>query len=103
MAQSRCQGWPEAIATVTRRTETRTRAPILSSLRRIVPAGGAGQPGRLQADPPQRRQQHVGHRGEPQPELVGPHGPARGPVGEQIELAFLDAVLHLAAGAVEPL
>ena len=38
IAQSCCQGWPEAMAIVTRRTETRTRAPILSSRRRIVPA-----------------------------------------------------------------
>ena len=55
----------------------------------------------LQADAAQRAEQHIGHRGEPQAQLVGAHGGGRGAVGEQIELAFLDAVLHLAAGAVE--
>ena len=56
-----------------------------------------------QADPAQRAEQHIGHRGEPQAQLVGAHGGRRGAVGEQVELAFLDAVLHLAAGAVDPL
>jgi hypothetical protein len=33
--------------------------------------------------------------------LVGPHVDGGGAVGEQILLAFLDAVLHLAAGAID--
>src|SRR5207249_2265781 len=37
----------------------------------------------------------------PQAELVGAHGGRRGAVGEHIHLAFLDAVLHVAAGAVD--
>jgi hypothetical protein len=35
--QAWAAGQPEAIATLMRRTLTRTRAPILSSLRRMVP------------------------------------------------------------------
>jgi hypothetical protein len=35
--------------------------------------------------------------------LVGTHGVGRGAISEQIELAFLDAVFHLAAGAVNRL
>jgi transposase len=40
---------------------------------------------------------------EGQAKLVGAHGCGAGPVGEEVELALLDAVLHVAAGAVEPL
>jgi len=36
-AHSVCQGQPDAMAKVTRRTEMRTKAPIFRSLRRIVP------------------------------------------------------------------
>ena len=64
-------------------------------------AGGLGELGVGEADAAQRAEQDVGHRGEPQAQLVGPHGRRRGAVGEQIGLAFLDAVLHLAARAVE--
>ena len=31
------QGWAEAMAILTRRTETRTRAPIFRSFRRMLP------------------------------------------------------------------
>jgi hypothetical protein len=55
----------------------------------------------LEADPPQRAQQYVSKRGEPQAQLIGPHGGARRAVGIKIELTFLDTVFHLAAGAVE--
>ena len=34
-------------------------------------------------------------------QLIGGHGRRRGAVGEQIELAFLDPVLHLAAAQYE--
>jgi len=53
-----------------------------------------------QPDATQGAEQHVSHRGKPQAELVGLHGRGRGAVGEQVELAFLDAVLHVAARAV---
>ena len=45
--------------------------------------------------------QHIGHRGEPQAELIGAHGFGRGAVGEKVELTLLDPVLHLAARAVD--
>ena len=45
--------------------------------------------------------EHIGQRCEPQPQLVGAQARRRGPVREEIELAFLDAVFHLAAGAID--
>ena len=45
--------------------------------------------------------EHIGKRGEPQPQLVGAQVPRRGPVCEEVELAFLDAVFHVAAGTVD--
>src|SRR5712675_1283530 len=57
-------------------------------------AGGVGQPGRLEADAAHGLEQHIGHRGEPQAKLIGAHGGRRGAVCEEIELAFLDAVLQ---------
>src|SRR5438128_11462704 len=64
-------------------------------------AAGLGEPGGAKADATQRADEHIGHRREPEPELVGAHRSSRGAVGEQVELAFLDPVFHLAAGAVE--
>src|SRR3954452_86108 len=66
-------------------------------------ATGLGELVEGQANPTQRTEQHVGKRGEPQAQLIGPHGGGRGAVCEQVQLAFLDTVLHLAAGAVDPL
>src|ERR1700731_3025913 len=54
-----------------------------------------------QSNPAKVTEQHIGHGCEPQAELVGAHGSRRGPIGEQIELTFLDAVLHLAASAID--
>jgi hypothetical protein len=39
------------MASFIRRTETLTRAPILSGLRRILPRAGGGDPGAGQAEP----------------------------------------------------
>ena len=64
-------------------------------------AGGIGKLGVAERDPAQLAEQHVSHRREPQAQLVGLHGRRRRAVGEQVELAFLDAVFHLAAGAIE--
>lgn len=50
---------------------------------------------------PHGAQEHVGERGKPQPQLVGAQGSRAGAVGEQVELLFLDAVLHIPAGAVD--
>ena len=46
-------------------------------------------------------EQDPGEGREIQPQLVGPHGRRRGPVGEQVELLLLYSVLHVAAGAVQ--
>lgn len=49
---------------------------------------------------PQRDQQQIRHRRKVQPQLIGPHRFTAGAVGEQEQLLFLDAVLHVTAGAV---
>ncbi len=77
-----------------------------ADFQQLQPDGGAGGMRELgvgKADAAQRAEQHVGHRGEPQAQLVGAHGIGGGAVGEQIELAFLDAVFHLATSAVDRL
>ena len=43
----------------------------------------------------------ISHRGEPQAQSVGAQTMRRSAVGEQVELAFLDAIFHLAALAIE--
>src|SRR5215211_3167840 len=78
-ANSCWNGQAEAMATVTRRTLRLTRAPIFSN-----------------SDPAQGAEQDVRHGSEPQPQLIGAHAGSRRAIGEQIQLAFLDAVLHLA-------
>jgi hypothetical protein len=70
-----------------------TTAPIFSRLRRIVCALARASSLRLD--------EHVGEGGEPQAQLVDAEGVRREPVGEQLELRLLDAVLHLAASAVQ--
>ena len=100
-ANSSCHGQADAMAILIRRTLTRTRAPIFSSFSRMVPQVASANWRVCQADAAQGAEQHIGHRGEPQAELVGAHGRGRGAVGEQVELALLDAVLHLAARAVD--
>ena len=84
-----------------RRALMRTSAPILRSLSRIVPQVASANWVWREADAPQRAEENIGERGEPEPQLVGAHGGGRGAVGEQVALAFLDPVLHLAAGAVD--
>jgi hypothetical protein len=64
-------------------------------------ASRGGEVGVMQADTTLCTEQHVGHGGKPQAQLIGPHGGCRGAVGIEIELAFLDPVLHVAACAVE--
>jgi hypothetical protein len=64
-------------------------------------AGGLGKLRERQTDAAQRAEQYVGHRGKPEPQLVGLHGRGGRAVGEQVELALLDAVFHLAAGTVD--
>src|SRR5512143_1550403 len=86
------------MATLTRRTEKRTWAPILRSFVRIVPRSRVGY-GRGRSA--QRAHQHVGERREPKAQLVGGHRRGGGAVGEEIELALLDPVLHVAARAIQ--
>ena len=64
-------------------------------------AGGGCEPGMGEADPAQRAHQHIGERREPEAQLVGAHRRGAGAVGEEIELALLDPVLHVAASAIQ--
>lgn len=82
------------------RTLLVTPAPIFGSLRRVVPrvATAVGE-----ADAAQRGEEHVGHRGAPEAALVRPHGLRTRPVGEEVEPARLDPVVHLSSRTVEPL
>ncbi len=61
----------------------------------------AGHVGTGERDASDRLDQDIGQRRQDQAELVGPPFVARGAIGEQVELLFFDAVLHLAALAVE--
>src|SRR5208282_3117945 len=56
--------------------------------------------GALQRQPPQRFNQRISQRRQVQPELIALHFFRREAIGEQAHL-LLDAVLHLAALAVE--
>ena len=44
----------------------------------------------MQADPAQGAEQDIGHRIEPQAQLVGPHRGGRGAIRIEVELALLD-------------
>src|SRR3954453_16774454 len=91
------------MATWIRRTLIFTSAPIFSSFSRMLPQ--LARANWVKAKPIRRSAQSstLGKRGEPQAQLIGPHGGGRGAVCEQVQLAFLDTVFHLAAGAVDPL
>src|SRR5271169_4935125 len=88
------------MASLMRRTETRTSAD-LEQLETDGGAVGLGELRVLEGDAAQGAEENVGEGGEPPTQLIAAHGRRRGAVGEQIELAFLDAVLHVAAGAIE--
>src|SRR3954447_14987855 len=77
------------------------QGPDLQQLETDCAAGRTAELGVDEADAAQGADQHIGHRGEPQPQLVGAHRLGRGAAGIEVKLAFLDAVLHLAAGAIE--
>lgn len=51
----------------------------LEQIRADGSAGGGGEAGPGEADAAQGAEQYVGHRGEPQAQLVGVHGPVRRP------------------------
>jgi hypothetical protein len=52
-------------------------------------AGGLRERGVAQPDPAERRDQDIGHGGEPEPERVGAQGVARCPVGEDSDQVVL--------------
>ena len=64
-------------------------------------AGGFGELRVMKSDAAQGAEQHVGHRGEPQAQLICSHRGGRCAIGIEIELTLLDPVLHVAAGAVD--
>ena len=75
-----------------------------AKLQKFEPDGsgcGLRQLRSLQGYAPQGGHEHISQRGEPQPQLVGAQARGRGPVREEVELAFLDTILHVAAGAVD--
>jgi len=107
-ANTPCAGQADAMATLIRRTRFVTSAPICNCFSRIVPQVACSNS--VSASAIRRSaHQYVGQRSKPQPLLVGPHPRRRlsrkadRPIEEQIELAFLDAVLHVAAGAIDVL
>ena len=61
-------------------------------------AGGLGEARCFQRDAAQGTDQHIGHGGKPQPQLIGAHRVGAGAVCEEVELLLLDPVLHIAAG-----
>ena len=60
-------------------------------------ACGDGEAGVGEAEAAQGADQHIGRRREPQAEAVRADAVRRGAIGERVELALLDAILHLAA------
>ncbi len=62
---------------------------------------GAGHLGAGQPETPDGLDQRIGEAGEQQAAAVEPPLVARGAVGEQVQLLLLDAVLHVAARAIE--
>lgn len=77
---------------------------LCADLQQLKPdraAGGLGKPGVGETEATQGADQHIGKRGKPEPQLIGAHGVGAGAVSVKVELAFLDAGLHVAARAVE--
>src|SRR6202042_1798858 len=74
--------------------------PELEQLEADGRDGGIGELAVAQTDAAQGIDENIGHGRERHAQLIGLHGGRRGAVGEQLEL-FADAILGLAAGAVE--
>jgi hypothetical protein len=64
-------------------------------------AGRLGEVCVVEPDATQSAEKHIGHRGKPRAQLVGAHGGRRRAVGKEVGLTLLDAVFHVAAGAVD--
>jgi len=61
----------------------------------------ASEHGLGEANPPQRLHQNVGRRTEQQTKLIGQESMATGSIREQVQLLFLDPILHLATLTVD--
>jgi hypothetical protein len=81
------------MANLTRRTLTRARAAIFSSLSRMVAQVALAK--RVCARPMRRSAQS-----KPQPESLGAHGGGAGAVCQHIQLNFLDAVWRTIARCI---
>ena len=101
-AKAAADGCAESMATLTLRTETVTRAPILRSLSRNVPAMARARRVPMERVP-EGGEEDRREGGEEEPELVGGEARGRGPVGEQVQLLLLDRVLHVAPRAGDAL
>ena len=86
---SRCMGNLEFVDRILTIFQSRCEAD-LQELEPDGSAGGVRKGGFSKADAPHRTDQHIGHRGEPQSELIGTHGGGRGPVGVEVELERSD-------------
>ena len=89
------------MASLMRRTLVRTRAPILSSLRRMVPQVALGELG-VHAERCDAARKPAHRPSKRTTAAAGWRASCRrSAVGEEVELALLNAVFHVAAGAIE--
>ena len=103
MANTSCCGQADANAIFTRRTLTVISAPIFNSFNRMVPQVALA---RSVPPRPMRRSAAIttlGERCKLQPRLIGAQGGCTGAARKQVGLAFLDAVFHFSALAVDVL
>src|SRR5688572_4789768 len=85
-----------------RRTLSRTSAPILNTFVRMVTTCAWASSVPFQPQSSETAHQDIGNSREVEPELIGAHRLRADAIGEQMKLLF-DAVLHIAACAVEHL
>ena len=88
------------MATLMRRTEVVTWAPILSSFSRRLPTVALARQVCFETLSAQVLHQHISAGGQGEPELIGPEGVGGGAIGKQVQLLLLDAVSHPTAGTV---
>jgi len=73
----------------------------LQELQAQALAGRISQFRAVQVETAQCFQHHLGKRGEPQSQLIGPHRGSGSAIGKQVELARLDSVFHLTTRTVK--
>src|SRR6266404_1747069 len=95
VAKMALYGHPDAMANLIRRTLMVTRAPILNSLRRMAPQVASARSVVCKAR--RRRLLTRTYAIEANHRRSWLAAMGRGAVSEQVDLTFLDAVLHLAA------